>query len=462
MTEFDDVPLYVGMTTDPGDPFPGIETPLSADQARTASGMRSELLTAASLARDEHMARLRLLRLCAHPSFAAVALESDGRTIALPLAESAARLWGNLRFGLRDRADPCEREAFARDMETNVEAVRLFRTARTNAAETPDDNDMARRRLTAVLLDMLPVPLMAEAVERCLSTRRSLETSGRFPTGNGAVMPVCPASDADGRQEQPSADIDGLRGTEDALPENDHRSPTGDAVPSVPGRRPNRTPSRRGRRAAHKADVTDGPHLWSRPRTADTDLSDTPRALDDTTPEPALSDDSRQCEAVPCPTVTSVPSIPADEKDATELPVKKERRKSVRRAKTGKDDAQERRPHRPEDVPARTEDGRDTAKPSENAGETPEDVLLPPRSLTVDETHASEPVVKNDVLPSSGQEEDVGIGTEMPPEEEEGPGPRIVFPRYRPELVLCPEKGRDVDTLECHACAEHDTCPAYA
>ena len=454
MTEFDDVPLYVGMTTDPGDPFPGIETPLSADQARTASGMRSELLTAASLARDEHMARLRLLRLCAHPSFAAVALESDGRTIALPLAESAARLWGNLRFGLRDRADPCEREAFARDMETNVEAVRLFRTARTNAAETPDDNDMTRRRLTAVLLDMLPVPLMAEAVERCLSTRRSLETSGRFPTGNGAVMPVCPASDADGRQEQPSADIDGLRGTEDALPENDHRSPTVDTVPSAPGRRPNRTPSRRGRRAAHKTDVTDGPHLWSRPRTADTDLSDTPRALDDTTPEPALSD-TRLTE-------TSAPSVPAEEKNATAGHIKKERRKTAGREKAGKDDAQARRTHRQKKVSAAPEDGKSPAKPSENVGETPEDVLLRPQSLPSDEKHGPGSVAKNDVMPPSGQEEEDGIGTEIPHEEEEGPGPRIVFPRYRPELMLCPERGRDVDTLECHACAGHDTCPAYA
>ena len=128
MTDFDDVPLHIGMTTDPGCSFP--EPPFNAYQARAASDMRNDLLTAASLARDEHTARLRLLRLCAHPSFAAVALENDGRTIALPLAQSAARLWGNLRFGLRDRADPCEREAFAWDMETNVRAVRLFRTAR--------------------------------------------------------------------------------------------------------------------------------------------------------------------------------------------------------------------------------------------------------------------------------------------------------------------------------------------
>ena len=86
MTDFDDVPLHIGMTTDPGCSFPA--PPFNAYQARAASDMRNDLLTAASLARDEHTARLRLLRLCAHPSFAAVALENDGRTIALPLAQN--------------------------------------------------------------------------------------------------------------------------------------------------------------------------------------------------------------------------------------------------------------------------------------------------------------------------------------------------------------------------------------
>ncbi len=448
MTDFDDVPLHIGMTTDPGCSFP--EPPFNAYQARAASDMRNDLLTAASLARDEHTARLRLLRLCAHPSFAAVALENDGRTIALPLAQSAARLWGNLRFGLRDRADPCEREAFAWDMETNVRAVRLFRTARADAAETPDDNDRARRRLTDVLLDILPVPLMAEAVERCRSTRLTPETSGGFLSGNPDVMPTRSASDADEQREQSPADIDELRGTKDALPENGDRSRTADAGPSAPGRRPDGTPSRRGRRAAHKTDVTNG----LRPRTTDTDLSDTPRTLDDTTPEPALPD-TRLTE-------TSAPSVPAEEKNATAGHIKKERRKTAGKEKAGKDDAQARRTHRQKKVSAAPEDGKSPAKPSENVGETPEDVLLRPQSLPSDEKHGPGSVAKNDVMPPSGQEEEDGIGTEIPHEEEEGPGPRIVFPRYRPELMLCPERGRDVDTLECHACAGHDTCPAYA
>ena len=75
MTDFDDVPLHIGMTTDPGCSFPA--PPFNAYQARAASDMRNDLLTAASLARDEHTARLRLLRLCAHPSFAAVAFRFD-------------------------------------------------------------------------------------------------------------------------------------------------------------------------------------------------------------------------------------------------------------------------------------------------------------------------------------------------------------------------------------------------
>ena len=34
--------------------------------------------------------------------------------------------------------------------------------------------------------------------------------------------------------------------------------------------------------------------------------------------------------------------------------------------------------------------------------------------------------------------------------------------RYRPELIFCPEKGRERDSLDCHACALHEGCSAYA
>ena len=34
--------------------------------------------------------------------------------------------------------------------------------------------------------------------------------------------------------------------------------------------------------------------------------------------------------------------------------------------------------------------------------------------------------------------------------------------RYRPELIECPELGRDVDTLECHTCLRRADCTAYA
>ena len=35
-------------------------------------------------------------------------------------------------------------------------------------------------------------------------------------------------------------------------------------------------------------------------------------------------------------------------------------------------------------------------------------------------------------------------------------------PRYRPELILCPEQGRERDSLDCHACSLHEGCSAYA
>ena len=105
--------------------------PYSAAQARAVAESRSALLAAASLPRDERLVRHRLLSLCSDPHFAVFALCCDAPT--LTLAETAARLWGNLTFGLRERACEahiCEQEAFACDLETNVQAVRRFRARR--------------------------------------------------------------------------------------------------------------------------------------------------------------------------------------------------------------------------------------------------------------------------------------------------------------------------------------------
>ena len=154
--------------------------PYSAAQARAVTESRSALLAAASLPRDERLVRHRLLTLCSDPHFAVFALCCDAPT--LTLAETAARLWGNLTFGLRERACEthiCEQEAFACDLETNVQAVRRFRARRAGGEENAF--------LLAALLDVLPAPLMAEALERC---RAALSEPSVVPTDDTTPDPA--------------------------------------------------------------------------------------------------------------------------------------------------------------------------------------------------------------------------------------------------------------------------------
>ena len=154
--------------------------PYSAAQARAVTESRSALLAAASLPRDERLVRHRLLSLCSDPHFAVFALCCDAPT--LTLAETAARLWGNLTFGLRERACEahiCEQEAFACDLETNVQAVRRFRARRAGGEENAF--------LLAALLDVLPAPLMAEALDRC---RAALSEPNASPTDDTTPDPA--------------------------------------------------------------------------------------------------------------------------------------------------------------------------------------------------------------------------------------------------------------------------------
>ena len=132
--------------------------PLSAAQARAVGEERSALLAASSLPRDEAAARRSLLAACREKGLARFALSREGRP-ALPLALAAARFWGNVRFGLREGRGG-EWEAFARDMESNVTCARRFTPHR-------DGEEEGKARLLAALLDLLPAPLLEEALAAC-------------------------------------------------------------------------------------------------------------------------------------------------------------------------------------------------------------------------------------------------------------------------------------------------------
>ena len=466
MTDFDDVPLFTGcaapLSVDP----PRAGHALSAAQAFASAEQRCALLNAAALARDEHLARQRLLQLCSHPAFAAAALPLDGRTPDLPLVRSAARCWGNIEFGIREGTGG-DGEAFAWDLETNVRAVRRF-------SGRIGDECRKNRPLTEALLDILPVTFIAEALDAC---RRTCE-AGPSVDGSPERCGLTPVSDC---LLPPEADRQnaecGLERSDEAaatLSASGHDAPADEVFTEAPrpesarGRRAEES-SRRGRRVA--------------------------RRMDDTTPDPAES----------CGTEHGAKAA-EDRPRASALP--EENRKRSRRARGI--EANKEQP-----APEKRTAGR--RRKAACAGEEadgfatleggPEQKAFPAAEAAIDAGTKENAGMNADPQHTESQTEEKNAtfadqrGSLVEPEpdaeraggsagsggaegtgEAEGtesgeaeavragdsenavPPAKVGTPllRYRPELIHCPERSRDVDTLECHACARHDHCPAYA
>lgn len=402
MNGFDSIPLYScsGAVDPAGSGLPSTGHVLSASQARALAETRCVLLAASTLPRDEVNARRRLLQLCADSAFAAAALQENAP--ALPLAEAAARLWGNMNFGIREGSG--EREAFAWDLETNVRAVRRF-PVRHGADDTEN-----HAPLLAALLEILPAPLMSEALFRC---RHTLAVSGGAaavsrvtaldnapdgtPDNPSAPRPVdtTPPASGDGTSFSPAED-DGTSRAPDGTDTPVRTRPDDDSTPLPSGKQPRhaaREASRRGRRAGKKLAGVTGHE--------EKETSPTPPAVDDTTPDPRTGAASEGRE-------TGTADRTDEESARTE--------------------------NRTE--PARTEDAQAApAACSENGQVGGEDG-----------SHGEE---------SAGNGR-AGANASAP---ETASHPVL---RYRPELILCPDRHREVDTLECHACPRHDGCAAYA
>ena len=519
MTDFDDVPLFTGcpapLSVDP----PRAGHALSAAQARAAAEQRSTLLNAAALARDEHLARQRLLQMCAHPAFAAAALPLDGRPPPLPLVRCAARCWGNLEFGIREEAGS-DGEAFAWDLETNVRAVRRF-------SGKLEDENRKNGPLIEALLDILPVTLIDEALDAC---RRTCEAG---PSAYGRPEVRCgltPVSDRILHPEHDLPNVDpGLERSDSAaatLSASGHDDPAG--APGNEAARPENThgcragaTSRRGRRAARRMDDTEvskpagktlSPEHTKNVGPAEDSTSEetatlplcpddtrfpcpaegggmTPSPLtDDTTPDPAEACGSEGCAGIDAKSADELPrasvcpeksrkssrrtrGIASEKKQAAPEKGTAGRRRKALRAKEEKEEA---------GGTGSLENGLDpmappaaettiNAGPEEDAGVNADLQGAETPSEEKEEKEAS-PTKKSGSI--AGAEPDAersggsgGMETERVNESENNVPPAKAgtsLLRYRPELIHCPETSRDVDTLECHVCGHHDICPAYA
>lgn len=399
--------------------------PYSAAQARAVAESRSTLLAAASLPRDERLVRHRLLSLCSDPHFAVFALCCDAPT--LTLAETAARLWGNLTFGLRERACEahiCEQEAFACDLETNVQAVRRFRARRAGGEENAF--------LLAALLDVLPAPLMAEALERC---RAALSEPSVVPTDDTTPDPAAGGEAPAPCEAAPTSEEPDLcRQNEEAPGEAPSQKRTSRKAPI--------------REMAGGAKVEDTPvgsaKKRGRPRRAAADATS------------ALPEAPSEGEARPV-------AVEA-KKEHESATAKKARRRSA--------------PENEKNAAGKSEEAEISAAAAANeeensaqAGETPDAALAAAETSGEGEKEPEEnPQEAAPVGDRKSMQDDAAsdsaAGEEERPQPEVEVNAAVPMPspvlRYRPELIECPELGRDVDTLECHACLRRADCPAYA
>jgi hypothetical protein len=198
--DYDNVPIYSGQPPARNDtgyfqpPVPAAEGAIAVDQARAVAEVQAALVIAASRPRNELLARDRLMQACQRKGLAEGAVYQYGRggsDISGPsirLAEAAARAWGNMTYGFREksrREGISDCEAFAWDLETNTKAVREFavrhkRDKGGSSQNVKTERDIyevianyAQRRVRAAILEIIPGDIIEDALAECEKTQKA-------------------------------------------------------------------------------------------------------------------------------------------------------------------------------------------------------------------------------------------------------------------------------------------------
>lgn len=158
------------------------------ESSRAVAEVQAAIVVARRFPRDEEQVRQKILRACARPRLAEVAvweLPRGGQMrsgISIRLMEEVARLMGNLQYGWREierREDSSLCEAFAWDMESNVRPTRTFevphyRKAGGQLNRLTDPRDIyeyvasaAMRRVRSCVEQVVPSDVLEEAREAC-------------------------------------------------------------------------------------------------------------------------------------------------------------------------------------------------------------------------------------------------------------------------------------------------------
>jgi hypothetical protein len=175
------------------------ELQISGAQANAQHEIQSAIIIAQRFKRNEDSAFQKLMKSASRASFSEDALYSfprGGSTVSGPsvnMAREAARIWGNIRYGmevLRDDEESRLIRAFAWDVETNTKVSadddfskliqRKDKATGTTKWISPDERDLREltNRRGAILvrnciLQLLPKDLIEEAMEKVRETLRS-------------------------------------------------------------------------------------------------------------------------------------------------------------------------------------------------------------------------------------------------------------------------------------------------
>lgn len=170
-----------------------------AEQQRAIAEVQAAIMLARANPRDQVAAMDRILNECSRQRLAETAVyqySRGGTDISGPsirLAETIARQWGNVQYGVREieqRHGESVVQAYAWDVETNtrrettfsVPHVRDTRRGRVNLGDARDIYEtvanMGARRLRACILGIIPGDVIEAAVSQCeLTMKAKADTS---------------------------------------------------------------------------------------------------------------------------------------------------------------------------------------------------------------------------------------------------------------------------------------------
>jgi hypothetical protein len=159
--------------------------------SREVADVQASMHVAKMFPRDQDAALASILQSCKRRGLAEVAqyqYAKGGKDIVGPsirMAETMARAWGNMSFGVRElesKAGSSLVEAYAMDLETNTRSSKTFtvshiRHTKTTSYAVTDSRDIyemvansGARRLRACILALIPGDIVDAALAQCDAT----------------------------------------------------------------------------------------------------------------------------------------------------------------------------------------------------------------------------------------------------------------------------------------------------